>query len=56
MAKTTCTKNLVKFGSTVFELCEQTDIQTDAKTNLLRNPNGQSKYATKILYIRPIHT
>jgi len=25
-------KNLVKFGRTVFELCEQTDRQTDKQT------------------------
>ena len=45
VAMATCTKNLVKFGRTVFELCDgQTDRQTNRRTNrlitILRNPNG----------------
>jgi len=28
----TCTKNLVKFGSAVFKICERTDRQTDKQT------------------------
>jgi len=31
-------KNLVKFGCAVFELCEQTDRQTDIFITILRIP------------------
>jgi len=34
----TCTENLVKFGRVVFEICEQTDRQTDTLITILRNP------------------
>jgi len=41
-----CTKNLVKFGHAVFELCEWTDTQTDTQINILisklGNPIGRS--------------
>jgi len=33
-------KTLAKFGYMVFELCEQTDRQTDILITVLRNPNG----------------
>jgi len=28
----TCTENVVKYGNTVFEICERTNIQTDIQT------------------------
>jgi len=46
--RATSMKNLVKFGCTVFELCEQSDRQIDRQTHkqtdipitILRNPTG----------------
>jgi len=33
--KLTCTENFVKFGHVVFEICEQTDRQSDIQTDML---------------------
>ena len=47
----TCTKYLLKFGCTVFELCEWTDRETDApsdKLQYLSMPVGQSNNVCSI--------
>jgi len=37
-------KNLVKFGSAVFELCEQTDRQTDKQTSKQTDKTDKQTY------------
>jgi len=44
MPQATYTKNLVKFGRAVFELCEWTEKETDAQTNRHSHHNALQPY------------